>query len=72
MFKLKTKRDGGILDPDDILSDVVEDKELVSFKSLYIYSSFKRSRVRGPVRVSGNLEILESWIVRCQILWTKI
>ncbi len=30
VLKLKTKRDGGILDPDDVLKDVVEDKELVS------------------------------------------
>ena len=27
--KLKTERDGGILDPDDILRDVVEDKEVL-------------------------------------------
>jgi hypothetical protein len=27
--KLKTQRDGGILDPDDIMRDVVEDKEIL-------------------------------------------
>lgn len=27
--KLQTVRDGGILDPDDFIQDVVEDKELV-------------------------------------------
>ena len=34
MLKLKTLRDGGILDPDDFIQDVVEDKELVNALSI--------------------------------------
>ena len=29
VIKLQTLRDGGILDPDDFIKDVVEDKEVV-------------------------------------------
>ncbi len=31
VLKLQTLRDGGILDPDDFIQDVAEDKELVWF-----------------------------------------
>ena len=36
VLKLKTLRDDGILDPDDYIEEVVEDKELVSLKNKII------------------------------------
>lgn len=42
VIKLLTARDGGILDPDDLIQDVVEDKELVNstyFPSLSPFST---------------------------------
>lgn len=41
MLKLQTVRDGGILDPDDYIQDVVEDKELVILAEFFIFYTKK-------------------------------
>lgn len=38
---LQTIRDGGILDPDDYIRDVVEDKELVFFHIFFLIKNIK-------------------------------